>query len=163
VRARRDRLGQTSAAVQGNHLPLRLAQLEPALRAQVAAEPDQTLRELCQWARDVHGIRVGTTTMHKTLARLKLPLKKTLRAAEQARTDVAQAREEWAAGQPSLPASRLIFLDETSATTIFVCALSTEGRRAPLVLDGPLNGEVFRVWVGWSAFLCPSCGPATSW
>ena len=76
VRARRDRLGQTSAGAQRNHLPLRLAQLEGALREQVRAAPDQTLRQLCQWAQDVHGIRVGTTTMHKTLARLALTLKK---------------------------------------------------------------------------------------
>jgi transposase len=182
----RDRLGQTSAGAQRNHLPLRLAQLEPALREQVAAAPDQTLRQLCQWAQDVHGIAVGTTTMHKTLDRLKLTLKKkTLRAAEQERPDVAQAREEWAAGQPSLPAGRLIFLDETLATTnmtpsrgrapqgqrclgyapcghwrttTFVCALSTEGLRALLVLDGPMDGAAFRAWV--EQFLVPELRPS---
>ncbi len=104
ARARRERLGQTSPGAQRNHMPLRLAGLEQALRAQLAAAPAQTLAQLCQWAWDVHGIKVGTTTMHKTLGRLKLTLKKmTLHAAEQTRPDVAQARQEWAAEQPWPP------------------------------------------------------------
>lgn len=32
-------------------------------------------------------------------------------------------------------------------TTTFVCALRTCGLVAPLVLDGPMNGEAFRAWV----------------
>ncbi len=76
VRARRDKLGQVSPGAQCNHMPLRLAELESALRAQVAAKPTHTLGELCQWARDVHGVEVGTTTMHKTLRRWGLRLKK---------------------------------------------------------------------------------------
>ena len=54
----------------------RRAALEPALRAQVASAPAQTLRELCQWVRATHNIEVGTTTMHKTLGRFGLTLKK---------------------------------------------------------------------------------------
>ena len=76
VRARRDRHGQTSPGTQCNHMPLRLAGLEQALRAHVATAPAQTLRELCQWVWDAHGIGVGTTTMYKTLGRFKLTLKK---------------------------------------------------------------------------------------
>ena len=72
------------------------------------------------------------------------------------------------------PAERLIFLDETWATTnmtptwgrsprgkrclghtpfghwhttTFVCALSARGLLAPLVLDGPINGPAFIAWV----------------
>lgn len=76
ARARREKLGQTSPGAQCNHMPLRLAALEPALREQMAAAPAQTLRELCQWARDAHGIEVETTTMYKTLGRFGLTLKK---------------------------------------------------------------------------------------
>ena len=76
ARARRERLGQTSPGVQCNHMPLRLAALEDALREQVASAPAQTLRELCQWARAQHGIEVGTTTMFKTLRRFGVTLKK---------------------------------------------------------------------------------------
>ena len=76
TRARRNQLGQTSAGAQCNHMPLRLAALEGALRVQVAQAPTHTLRELCQWVRDAHGVEVGTTTMHKTLGRFGLTLKK---------------------------------------------------------------------------------------
>ena len=54
-----------------------------------AKAPAQTLRELCQWVRAEHGIKVGTTTMCKTLGRFKLTEKITLHAAEQMRPDVA--------------------------------------------------------------------------
>ena len=42
-------------------------------------------------------------------------------------------------------------------TTTFVCALSVQGLLAPLVLDGPINGAVFRAWVEQSLVpeLCP--------
>jgi hypothetical protein len=39
--------------------------------------------------------------------------KKSLRDAEQDRPDVAKARAEWRANQPTLEAGRLIFIDET--------------------------------------------------
>ena len=38
-------------------------------------------------------------------------------------------------------------------TTTFVCALSSEGLLAPLVLDGPINGDAFVAWV--QQFLVP--------
>ena len=90
----------------------------------------------------------------------------------------------WRAEQPSLPARGLVFLDETWATTCmtpargrsprgqrcpgyapaghwrtttFVCALSTQGLLAPLVLDGPINGSAFRAWV--EQFLVPTLRP----
>ena len=43
-------------------------------------------------------------------------------------------------------------------TTTFVCALSTHGLRAPLVLDGPINGAAFRAWV--EQFLVPELRPS---
>ena len=94
ARARREKLGQTSPGAQCNHRPLRLAVLEPALRAQVSATPAHTLRELCQWVRDVHGIEVGTTTMFKTLGRFGLTLKK---------NDPARGRADAARRRPGPP------------------------------------------------------------
>ena len=79
-----------------------------------------------------------------------------------------------------MQAGRLIFLDETWATTsmtptwgrsprgarcvgyspqghwhttTFVCALSVRGLLAPLVLDGPINGNAFVAWI--EQFLAP--------
>jgi len=100
--------------------------------------------------------------------------KKSLNAAEQTHPDVAQARAAWAAQQPNLEADHVVFVDETWATTAMtplrgrspkgsrcvghapaghwqtttlVCALRSSGLVAPLVLDGPINGAVFRQWV----------------
>ena len=43
-------------------------------------------------------------------------------------------------------------------TTTYVCALSTRGLHAPLVLDGPINGVAFRAWV--EQFLVPELRPS---
>lgn len=75
VRARQRR-GQLNAGIQCNHVPLRLHGLETALIERVAAAPDQTLAQLCQWCETAHGRRVSLTTMWKTLGRLGLTLKK---------------------------------------------------------------------------------------
>ena len=77
VRARaRKRLGEESPRAQRNHVPPRLAGVEPALAAEVERHNDQTLAELCAWLEREQGVRVGLTTMWKTLARLGLTLKK---------------------------------------------------------------------------------------
>jgi transposase len=100
--------------------------------------------------------------------------KKSVRAAEQDRPDVAAARERWKAAQPSLNRDRLVFVDETGTatnmarlrgraprgerllgkvphghwqTTTLVMGLTRQGPIAPLVTDGPMTGEVFRAWV----------------
>jgi transposase len=100
--------------------------------------------------------------------------KKSLHAAEQQRPDVAAAREAWRAGQSNLDPTRLIFIDETWATTnmtrrygrapcgqrlvasvphghwktsTFVAGLRTTGFTAPLVIDGAMNGSVFLAYV----------------
>ena len=76
VRSRHERLGQTSAGAQHNHVALRLAGLEEPLLAQVALAPEQTLAQLCQWVQLEYALEVGVTTMGKTLARLGLTRKK---------------------------------------------------------------------------------------
>jgi transposase len=100
--------------------------------------------------------------------------KKTLHAAEQERPDVAEARQRWKAKQPRLDAKRLVFVDETGTstkmvrthgrcrrglrligkapwghwkTTTFTAGLRCDGLVAPWVLDGPMNGETFLVYV----------------
>jgi transposase len=100
--------------------------------------------------------------------------KKSLHAAEQQRPDVAAAREAWRDRQPSLDPDRLVFIDETWATTnmtrqygraprgqrlvasvphghwktsTFVAGLRTTGLTAPLVIDGAMNGDIFRAYV----------------
>ena len=83
-------------------------------------------------------------------------------------------REEWRAAQPELDPSRLVFVDETWAstamarthgrcpagerlvmevpqshwmTTTFVSALRCDGLAAPVVVDGAMTGELFVAYV----------------
>jgi transposase len=76
ARARRRQCGELSAGAQRNHVPLRLAGLAQALKAEVAAHPDATLAQLCAWAKAEHGVAVGLATMSKSLRRFGLTLKK---------------------------------------------------------------------------------------
>lgn len=103
-----------------------------------------------------------------------LSKKKSLRAAEQQRADVARARRSWIRRQRWLHSARLVFLDETAVNTkmvrlsgrcprgerlvglvphghwktiTFVAALRHNGMTAPLVLDGSMNGDAFLAYV----------------
>ena len=100
--------------------------------------------------------------------------KKSLRAAEQARADIAEARRVWRELQPGLQPEKLVFLDESWAktnmtrlygrsprgtrlvgavpfghwnTTTFVAGLRHDRLVAPMVLNGAMNGRAFRAWV----------------
>ena len=107
-----------------------------------------------------------------------------MRAQEQDREEIAQARAHWDNDQRKIPAAKLVFIDETGTTTqmsrrygrcakkrrlidkaprghwkttTFVAALRSAGLTAPMVLDGPINGESFRAWV--QQFLLPTLRP----
>jgi len=100
--------------------------------------------------------------------------KKTLIAAEQDRPDIARRREQWTAYQNRIDPSRLVFIDETWTKTnmaplrgwaprgqrlkakvphghwqtmTFLAALRHDRIEAPWLLDGPINGECFRLYV----------------
>lgn len=95
-------------------------------------------------------------------------------ASEQDRPDVAEQRTQWQATQKDIDPARYVFLDETWAktnmtrrygrsplgtrlvektpwcrweTTTFLGALRVEGFVAPLTVEGPINGLLFRAWV----------------
>lgn len=97
---------------------------------------------------------------------------------------MAAARAAWRAAQPSMDADRLVFIDETWATTAmtrrygraprgerlvasvphghwktstFVAGLRRDGLIAPCVLDGAMNGDAFRAYV--EQFLAPTLKP----
>src|SRR5215467_947871 len=100
--------------------------------------------------------------------------KKSLRAAEQDRPDVAAARAAWCESQPTLDPAQLIFIDETWTktnmtrhygwaevghrlvdavphghwnTSTFIAGLRQDGLVAPCVFDGAINGEAFLAYV----------------
>ena len=97
-----------------------------------------------------------------------------IHAAEQDRPDVQARRAWWRAEVCGLDMRRLVFLDETGVstkmarrygrarrgkrvvgkvphghwkTTTFLAALRHSGLSAPLVIDGPINGELFLAYV----------------
>lgn len=105
-------------------------------------------------------------------------------ATEQDRPDVAEARLAWREDQPGINADRLVFIDETGTatnmarrygrcrrgerlnaklphghwkTTTFVAGLRVGGIAAPCVIDGPMNGLIFRAYV--EQFLAPTLKP----
>jgi len=90
------------------------------------------------------------------------------------RPDVAARRRAWFAAQPDLDPRRLVFIDETGAstkmsrlqgralmgercraavphghwkTTTFTGALRVDGMTAPMVLDGPMNRVAFQAYI----------------
>ena len=110
--------------------------------------------------------------------------KKTAHATEQDRPDVLKRRAEWFDGQLDLDPERLVFIDETWAstnmarrhgrcrrgerlrssvphghwkTTTLVAGLRRTGMVAPMVLDGPINRDAFVAYV--RQMLVPGLAP----
>jgi transposase len=100
--------------------------------------------------------------------------KKTAHAAEQDRPDVLSRRWAWFEGQVDLAPERLVFVDESWAstnmsrrygrcprgerlrmsvphghwkTTTFIAGLRNRGIIAPFVIDCPVNRDIFETWV----------------
>lgn len=97
---------------------------------------------------------------------------------------MAKARAEWKEDQPVLDVAKLVFIDETGAstnmtrlrgrspkgercvaavphghwkTTTVTAALRVDEVTAPMVIDGPMDRDAFLVYV--SDFLCPTLKP----
>src|ERR1700688_4359238 len=111
--------------------------------------------------------------------------KKSVRAAEQDRPDVAAARTAWADNQPKLDPDRLVFIDETGTSTkmarlrgraprgerlvgkiphghwkatTFVAGPRSTALSAQCVIDGLMNGNAFLAYV--EQVLAPTLKPA---
>jgi hypothetical protein len=103
-----------------------------------------------------------------------LSFKKTVLPAEQTRPDIARKRARWKAHQGRIDPARLVFLNETWIKTnmaplrgwgprgrrlearvphgrwktlTFIAALRSDRVKAPWVIDGPINGELFTLYV----------------
>ena len=124
-------------------------------------------------------MRSGTSCCGKALRS-----KKSLRASEQDRPDVARRRAQWRRYQDRLDPRRLVFIDETWAKTnmtrthgrclrgkrlvadapqgrwhtlTFLAALRADRIDAPCVIDGPINGQSFLAYV--EQLLVPTLSP----
>jgi transposase len=105
-------------------------------------------------------------------------------AAEQTRPDIARKRKRWKAHQGDIDPQRLVFIDETWVKTnmaplrgwgprgqrlearvphghwktlTFIGALRIDRVDAPWVIDGPINGELFTLYV--KSVLIPTLRP----
>ena len=107
-----------------------------------------------------------------------------MHASEQEREDVQAARRAWGEAQAVMDIEKLVFIDETWASTsmtrrygraprgqrciasaphghwqstTFVAGLRHQQLTAPMVADGPMDGELFLAYV--RQFLCPTLRP----
>jgi putative transposase len=112
-------------------------------------------------------------------------LKKTVHASEQERPDVARRRAQWRKYQTRIDPARLVFIDETWTKTnmaplrgwaprgerllskapyghwntmTFIAALRHDRIEAPWLLDGPIDGESFLLYV--QKVLAPTLRPS---
>jgi hypothetical protein len=104
-------------------------------------------------------------------------IKKSLKAAEQLRPEIARARDLWIDRRKPFfnkSLARLIFIDETSTNTkltkrtgwsergqryrthapfgswksqTFIAGLRCHGLTAPWIVDAPMNGRIFETWI----------------
>ncbi|WP_316980472.1 IS630 family transposase [Shumkonia mesophila] len=180
------RLGHVEPRVQGgDNRSHRIEGHAEEIVALVTEVPDITLAELAAHLDEVHGLKVAPSTVWRFLDRRDLTFKKkTAHASEQQRPDVLRLRHAWFELQPDLEPERLIFIDETGAstkmarrygraprgercrapvphghwkTTTFVGALRLEGMTAPMVLDGAMHGAAFLAYV--EQVLVPTLAP----
>jgi transposase len=139
----------------------------------IEKEPDLTLDEMVLTMRR-HRILGSRTAVWRFFKRHKITFKKSLRAAEQERADVARARRRWMREQGMFDPAHLVFIDETAANTkmvrlsgrcprgerligrvpqghwktiTFVGALRRNGMDAPCTVDGSMNTAKFLAYI----------------
>jgi transposase len=170
---RRMKFGSVAAKpIGGSTSPLEAH--APWLRKLIAEHPDLTLDEIVV-AMHRHGISGSRSAVWRFFERHKISVKKkSLRASEQERADVARARRRWMREQGLFDPARLVFVDETSTSTnmvrlrgrcerglrllarvpqshwhtvTFVAGLRHDRMVAPFVIDGPMTGASFLAYL----------------
>ncbi|WP_152599784.1 IS630 family transposase [Hoeflea sp. BAL378] len=163
--------GEVEARKQGQPSRSKLDPHVDYIVGLIEATPDITLAEIGEHLVAERGMRAAPSTVWLLLDRRGITFKKkTAHAAEQQRPDVLRRRIAWFDGQLDLDPEKLIFIDETAAstkmarlrgrslrgercraavphghwkTTTFTAGLRLNGMAAPMLLDGPMNGAAF--------------------
>lgn len=147
------------------------------LLGRVAEKDDLTMPELATELAGATGIQVAPASLSRWLIRNGYSFKKTLLAAEQDRSDISKARQEWQEKhQPRMcrEPHRLVFIDETGTTTkmtrlrgrclkgrrlrskapfghwktqTFIAGLRCDGLTATFVVDALMNRRIFETYV----------------
>lgn len=170
-----ERSGRTAPKPQGgDRRSGRIEAQADLLMDAIEAVPDATLAELRERLIAERGGELRAEHDPRLLSPPRGHVqKKSAHASEQARADVAERRAAWIALQPELDPARLVFLDETGATTkmarlrgrgpggtrcraavphghwkttTLVAALRRDGLTAPMLVDGAMDGEMFAAY-----------------
>jgi transposase len=140
----------------------------------IRRSPDMTLLEIQERLIANCGERFAVSVLWRFFDRHEITFKKTAHAEEQQRADVQSRRREWFAGQLDLDPTKLVFIDETGASTnlarksgrcrrgrrlraatphshhktvTLVAGLRLRGLTAARTFDGPINAALFEDWV----------------
>ena len=110
--------GERTARRQGQPRRSKLDPHRAFLLGLIEATPDITLVEMQERLAAERAITASVGTIWTFLDRCGLTVKKSLRMrAEQDRPDILKQREAWFEGQLDLDPARLVFIDETCAST----------------------------------------------
>ncbi|MGH7261961.1 MAG: IS630 family transposase [Nitrospiraceae bacterium] len=165
--------GSAVAGKMGGHRPRLLVGAHAAFLRERIAQGDFTLRGLVAELAG-RGLKVDYRTVWTFVRDEGLSFKKSVLPSEQDRADIARKRARWKAYRGQINPRRLVFIDETWAKTnmaplrgwglrgkrlkaktpyghwktmTFLAALRHDRIDAPWVIDGPINGESFRLYV----------------
>ena len=95
----------------------RLESYKAAITAQLAVQPSMTLQPLRDWLKESYTLKSSVSAVARFVRQIGYRHKETVYAGEQDRGDVAYQRQNWKVRRCHFDASRLMFLDETSAST----------------------------------------------
>jgi transposase len=177
--------GERGARRQGRPSGSKLDPHRDFLLSRLKDEPDMTIEKMRELLREECAVQAAVSTIWAFLdAAGQTFKKKSLHASEQERPDVQEKREAWFEGQLDLDPNKLVFVDETWATTnmaplygwaargerlragvplgswkrtTFVAGLRLTGMIAPMTFDGSINGARFLDYVG--RVLAPTLEP----
>jgi len=165
--------GSVAPGKMGGHKPKSISGEHRAWLLERTREKDFTQRGLVAELAE-RGLKVDYRTVWSFVHAEKLSFKKTVAAGERDRPDVARRRAQWVKYQNKIAPERLVFIDETWTktnmaprrgwaplgmrlaakvphghwnTTTFLAALRHDRIAAPWLLDGPIDGESFQLYV----------------
>jgi transposase len=165
--------GSVAPGEMGGHKPKSISGEHRAWLLERTREKDFTQRGLVAELAE-RGLKVDYRTVWSFVHAEKLSFKKTVAAGERDRPDVARRRAQWVKYQNKIAPERLVFIDETWTktnmaprrgwaplgirlaakvphghwnTTTFLAALRHDRSDAPWLLDGPIDGESFQLYV----------------
>ena len=182
--ARRQReTGSVAAGKIGGYRPKSISGEHRAWLLQRIERGDFTLRGLVSKLAD-RGLKVDYRTVWNFVHDENLSFKKSVVAGERDRPDVARRRVQWTKYQTKIDPQRLVFIDETWTktnmaplrgwgpcgerikvkapyghwnTTTFIAALRHNRIEAPWLLNGPIDGQSFQIYV--EKVLAPTLRP----